>query len=82
LLPGITRSILIDLIGELLQIEAGEFELNDILEADAVFTTNSVREILPVKAVDEHYFDVENELINELKNRFVKFRNEYLKLLK
>ncbi|HEX6982566.1 MAG TPA: aminotransferase class IV [Balneolaceae bacterium] len=82
LIPGITRSILIDLSADGLSLDVGEFELNAILEADAVFMTNSVREILPVKAVNDHYFDIENDIIKELKNRFVNFRDEHLKPLK
>ena len=53
LLPGITREIVLELAGELgLRIDEVLGEIRDLLLADEVFLTGSVKEIVPVVAVD------------------------------
>jgi 4-amino-4-deoxychorismate lyase len=47
-LPGVTRSFMLELAGA----EEGEFPLSDVLGADEVFTTSSIREVMPVVSVD------------------------------
>lgn len=83
LLPGITRNIILDLIRQhdSLKLNEGTFELDHILDADSAWICNSVREILPVKQIDEHSLDVNHKAITELKRRFVRFRDDNLKPL-
>lgn len=53
LLPGVTRSRVIALARELgLKVEEAATELRDMVTADEVFLTGSVKEIVPVVAVD------------------------------
>lgn len=47
-LPGVTRSVML----ELSSAAEGEFPLGDLLAADEAFTTSSIREVMPVIAVD------------------------------
>ena len=47
-LPGVTRSVML----ELTDAVEGTFELGDLLEADEAFTTSSIREVMPVIALD------------------------------
>jgi len=57
LLPGITRSLVIQ-IAETKNIPVieGSFGLNDIFQADEVFLTNSISELVPVQSLDERVF--------------------------
>lgn len=47
-LPGVTRSVML----ELSSATEGDFPLEDVLDADEAFTTSSIREVMPVIAVD------------------------------
>ena len=47
-LPGVTRSVML----ELSNATEGEFALDDLLAADEAFTSSSIREVLPVISVD------------------------------
>jgi branched-chain amino acid aminotransferase len=52
-LPGITRDVVLDLARETgLRVDEAGFELRDLLVADEVFLTGSVKEILPVIQID------------------------------
>jgi branched-subunit amino acid aminotransferase/4-amino-4-deoxychorismate lyase len=58
ILAGETRAALLELApAEGFGVETGEFPLGRLLEADEVFTSSSVREVMPVVAVDGHPYD-------------------------
>ncbi len=78
LIPGITRDIILQLAENVIE---GEFKLDHILDADAVWVSNSVREVLPVSQIDQQLFDADHELLKKLRNRFVDFRYMNLKPL-
>lgn len=80
LIPGITRNIILQMIDEdsSWELEQGKYDLNQLWKADAAFMCNSVREILPVKQVDEKIFDTRNEFLKGLQNRFLSFRDKNL----
>lgn len=49
ILPGITRSFVIKLAQELgFQIEQGMYTFEELLEADEIFMTNSIQELVPI----------------------------------
>ena len=53
LLAGVTRATLVDLAPATgYDVEEGTFELERLLDADEVFLTSSVREVMPVAEVD------------------------------
>lgn len=83
ILPGITRDILIQLINDHKDWELweGQFSLEDLFHADTVWICNSVRELLPVKKVDSYSFNVEHELLKNLKARFHQFKEANLQPL-
>ena len=59
LLPGIMRDKVLDLLKEnLISCEQGCFSLEQLLDADEVFVTNSLMEIMPVHTIDEKTFKV------------------------
>lgn len=59
ILAGVTRQTLLELAGPCgYAVEEGGFPLADVLDADEVFTSSSVREILPVVELDGRRFDL------------------------
>jgi 4-amino-4-deoxychorismate lyase len=53
ILAGVTRAVLLEAAADLgYEVREGAFPLADLLAADEVFTSSSVREVLPVVAVD------------------------------
>ena len=59
ILAGVTRQTLLELAGPCgYAVEEGAFALEDVLAADEVFTSSSVREILPVVELDGRRFDL------------------------
>lgn len=83
ILPGITRDILTLLIDDHKdwKLREGQFLLEDLFHADTVWICNSVRELLPVKKVDSYSFNVEHELLDQLKARFHQFKEANLQPL-
>ncbi|MDS1030744.1 aminotransferase class IV [Bacillota bacterium LX-D] len=61
LLPGIVRSKVIKLVKQLnLEVELGSFEQEILLNADEIFVTNSLLEIMPVSQFANKTFDLNN----------------------
>jgi 4-amino-4-deoxychorismate lyase len=53
ILAGVTRAVLLELAPGLgYEVESGEYELERLLAADEVFLSSSVREVMPVAAID------------------------------
>jgi 4-amino-4-deoxychorismate lyase len=58
ILAGETRAALLDLAAELgYRVEEGEYPVGRLREADEAFTSSSVREVMPVVAVDDRPYD-------------------------
>ncbi|MDC7233810.1 MAG: aminotransferase class IV [Spirochaetales bacterium] len=53
ILPGITRSVIIELMESEFTVEPGEVSREDLLRADEIFISASNKEIIPVIQVDE-----------------------------
>ncbi len=81
LLPGVTREIVFQLISEMADIELveGEFLLEELSKAEAVFCTNSLREIFPIAEVDNAVFDKSHSIVERLKKDFELYKKNYLK---
>jgi branched-subunit amino acid aminotransferase/4-amino-4-deoxychorismate lyase len=57
ILAGETRAALIELAPTIgYAVEEGAYPLERLLDADEVFTSSSVREVMPVAAVDERRY--------------------------
>ncbi|NLE57054.1 MAG: hypothetical protein GX616_01745 [Planctomycetes bacterium] len=53
-LPGITREVVIELAARAgLQVEQTALTVNDLLDADEVFLTNAIMEIMPVTRIEQ-----------------------------
>jgi 4-amino-4-deoxychorismate lyase len=58
ILAGVTRQTLVELAGPCgYRVEEGAFPLGVVADADEVFTSSSVREIMPVVELDGRHFD-------------------------
>ncbi len=81
ILPGITRSLVIGLCNNNLNVEVieGEFKLDEALDAEVVFVSNSVREITAVSEIDEYHFDVRNPILKKIKEHFEIYKLANLK---
>ncbi len=81
LLPGVTRHIVIQLVSEVADIELieGEFQLEELISAEAVFCTNSLREISPIARIDNTLFDELNPVVKSLQKDFELYKASKLK---
>jgi len=72
-LPGITRSIVIDICKKLgFAITEEKISANDIVHADAVFITGTSPEVLPVKKVNDFEFKTQSLILKWIMMEFSK----------
>ena len=70
ILAGVTRGLLLEIAQQ--ETIEGVFPLAQLLDADEVFLSASIREVMPVASVDGHRFEfgpAANELQHELRRR-------------
>jgi len=72
LLPGITRQFIIETAKQKMGISVteGQFSRDELLQADFVFICNSLRDVIPVKAIDDHTFSTKNPLFDTLREHY------------
>ena len=57
LLPGVTRAAVLELAAEVgVPAEQRSLSVQDLLDADEVFLTNSIMEVMPVARIEQHKF--------------------------
>lgn len=80
ILPGITRQILIELAADECEcpVWEGSYPLKSLFTAEAVFCTNSVREIISVSFLDGYSYSVEHPVLLRLKSAFEHFKDSEL----
>ena len=77
ILPGITRSILINLLKDNnINFEEGYYKKESLYTADEAFVTSSVRGIVPIIQVDQHVIS-----LGKLTETIISYYFQYLKLL-
>lgn len=81
LLPGITRNLIVRLVSENpeLELQEGEFNLEELMSAEAVFTTNSIREIRIVDSINETKFSITHNTLSSINTLFEGFKRQDLK---
>ncbi|MTI87975.1 MAG: hypothetical protein FH748_08410 [Balneolaceae bacterium] len=80
LLPGVMRSIIIDLCKqEGIPVIQGEYQRDELKEAEALFCCNSLIEIQPVHTVGDLTFDEDHQLIQKLKQLISGYKEIHLK---
>lgn len=68
LLPGTTRDILIEIQSKLdLEIEEGVYPLDDLLDSEFAFFTNSLIGSVPVSQINNKYIPVDNKVYEKIK---------------
>ncbi|HKJ32564.1 MAG TPA: aminotransferase class IV [Balneolales bacterium] len=79
ILPGISRQILIDVLTEEnnYDLVTGKFTIDDLDDAESVWLTNSVNEILPVSVINENTYCIDNDDFIKIRKLF-KDRIRYL----
>ena len=72
LLPGITRACLIRWLEhrDELTLKTGSFTLGELLQAEMVWLTNSVQEIVPVSAIEETEFSSAGPFLTQMKKAY------------
>ena len=79
LLPGVTRSIVSDIINSLgLSILEGKFELKELQKAEAIFCTNSLKEIVEVQTLDEEKFELNHPIVQKIQSGFERYKAKEL----
>jgi len=74
-LPGIVRDKVIGICADRgVSITEGEYKMSDIMDADAVFITNSLRGMMAVQAIDGYKFKM-SPLMNNVNLLFEKTRS-------
>lgn len=78
ILEGIMRSLVIEALEGTIEMETCR-STPDVLEnADAVFTTNSLRELHPVTMYNEMRYNIEQPMVQTCVNKWVEYRNDML----
>ena len=80
LLPGIMRSVVIDLVENMdrLILKEGKLLPELLKEADEAWVTNSVKELVWLKEVDGKRYKTDSEFKKKLQSKFSWFKNENL----
>ena len=78
LLPGITRAQVLEILSQSSEIKVleGKFRPEDLMSAEAVWVCNSVRELVPVKRIDESSYPVNHSMFREIQNKFISWRDK------
>lgn len=80
LLPGITRSIVMELCREhQVPIKEGRFSLRELHDAEAVFCTNSLIEMLEIEQIEDRKYQLEHPLFKQLSEAFKRYKEAELK---
>ncbi|MEX1136429.1 MAG: aminotransferase class IV [Balneolales bacterium] len=72
LLPGITRELQLEWLHKKkeISVQVGQFGLGQLLQAEAVWLTNSVQEVMPVSEINDTSFGTGDPLLAELKEAY------------
>ena len=84
LLDGITRSILLELAGEMkIPVHEGRFTPEELLQADECFLSNTSMEVMPVVSVNQQPIGqgIPGPLTRQLHRHFIDNRSRYLEPL-
>ncbi len=80
LLPGITRSLVMDVLDEMMvEVQEGRFFPAELQKAEMVWACNSVRELYPVAGIDGRSCPVDDRFWNLLRETFQSRKRKMLK---
>lgn len=79
ILNGITRRLIISLLRKKgIPCHEGYYFANDVLNADEVFITNSIQEVVSISMVNDHKYFPENKITQLLQGLYVYYKNQRL----
>lgn len=78
ILEGIMRSLVIEALEGTVEVETCRAVPGVLEDAEAVFTTNSLRELHPVSMYNEVSYNVDLPVVQRCVNKWVEFRNDML----
>lgn len=72
LLPGITRAVLLSLLEEedWPEVRTGRYDPGELYGAEAAWTCNSLRGVMPVSRIDDHALDPGHPLVGRLRKAY------------
>ncbi len=76
ILHGITRLHVLKVAKEILPVEVGVLSLEDLLSADEIFLTSTIKEVLPVCFVDEKQWNVPGPYTVKIQKAFQEYLRE------
>ncbi|OIJ14441.1 4-amino-4-deoxychorismate lyase [Anaerobacillus arseniciselenatis] len=83
ILNGITRKFIIKVLAKYnIRCHEGFYPLTALIEADEVFITNSIQEIVSISSVDECLYRQENKYTNFLQSKYQNYINKQLSSMK
>lgn len=83
ILNGVTRQFIIELLKKYkLNCFSGFYFKEDLYSADEVFITNSIQEIVSIKAVDGHEYKSDKKVTTKLQFLYEKYKNKQLLAIK
>lgn len=72
ILPGITRSVLVDTANSMgLRVNEGYFTINSLLSSSTVFITNSITGIAELSSISGRILDTNDNLYNDIKHKLL-----------
>lgn len=69
-LHGITRMHLLKLVQDIMPVNVGQLSLKDLFEADEVFVSSTLKEVMPVRFVDDKKWPIPGPLTAKIKEAF------------
>ncbi|MDX1640547.1 MAG: aminotransferase class IV, partial [Balneolaceae bacterium] len=80
ILPGIMRNSIIDILRNRMQVpvKEGRFGVDELMEADSIWLTNSTVGFIPVLQIQDTSFKTKNEFLSELEKELPTYKEEYM----
>lgn len=79
LLPGITRNVLINICRKIgFNVKEGKYTPREIMDAEAVWMCNSVREIVSVSQIEQEAFETNHPIVKSLGKEFEGYKKQRL----
>ncbi|MDW3194414.1 MAG: aminotransferase class IV [Cytophagales bacterium] len=73
ILHGVTRKHVLKIAEDILPVEVGTLRINDLLDADEIFLTSTLKEVMPVTFVDDQKFSKTGHFTNKIKTAFKEY---------
>lgn len=78
ILPGIMRNSIINILQEKMgyEVNEGNYSMDELLNADAVWITNSAIDYIPIRTIEDVSFNTEYSLFSDLREHLSAYKKE------